>query len=791
MPGAWDAGVSEGEPLRIQPSMPLQRREPAPVEDRGREAWEAATPPQAGATGPVAVPAMRWDGRHGGAGGQAMGPPPQDHVEMWRRLLQPPSRRPAGKLEPVVPLPFHIQPGGTGFGDAGKFTPAPFRPQPGGTGFGDAGKFMPAPFRIQPGPTGLGDAGKFMPLHREPGPQQPAQKLPYDLRHGDSARQDPDAMAQKLPYDLRPGPADQHSLQQLLPAFPHRGLPDSHAVEQFLASRHHPGGDASAPPHLSEPQRPQGTPQPPPPPQQPPPQQAQPQQAPPRPPEHAPGLPPAPVSARPTADHAPQGGVAEKEDREQRLIEERAKARGERRRAAEAAAEEHRRHGEALERAHPGMRARHAALRQQAEAQEKALQQQFPGGPGSSPQAQAAWDALAQDTQRQSQALQQEAQQGHQQSRMQALEAAGAIQARLEKENAENPMGQHGIKDMLVGKKWLESPAEKEQRIQQSRQRQETIIAEEMRRHGLDPQHPGHRELLEDAKKFDWSDAVVPDDKGSGGVEHALKGIARSLLTGKDTTAEATRVLSNGALLVNPMLVQNTQAYTDAVNNSDASAEAKQAALDQLPAMQIRQAGQMVEALEKTPAGMPGEHFNTFVARRGADAQHGAWFQGLSKGEQAREYFMEQQNRGTLSVWTDYLATHLASGVTQVGAMGLGLLAMPLGKVPIAGEALSAAAGVVSDYAGSMTATTDAETGAGAGMRIGGMVTGMAPAAALTFLSGGSALGGALIAGGTAAGGQYAAGYAEAIRNGMTHEQAWKTQATGALATGVVTALLT
>jgi hypothetical protein len=424
------------------------------------------------------------------------------------------------------------------------------------------------------------------------------------------------------------------------------------------------------------------------------------------------------------------------------------------------------------------------------------------------PEAKAAFDALNKDFEEKATAITKEAdaaarakQQKQQELRGKAFDAAQAAKSEIAKQRAADPAAPHGLSDLLSISKWKKAftmtHEERSAEDSAQMQKQKAIIVEQMKKAGLDPENPEHQTFMEDAEKMDWSNAIIASDEKGGwggkmGAEHALKGITNMLASGKDdSTAEISRTLSDGTLMINPLLVQDDAGYKKAVEKADAKPEAKAAALKQLPELQIQQAAALLPALLDTPKATPGESYESFEKRRETDPEHGEWFKGLRDGEKVREYFKEQQNRGNLVNVIDYLGTQAMSGLLQAGTMVLGTAGIATGFIPKVGEAISQTAAEGSKIASSMTATTRQETGAGGALRTVGQIANMAPPLALVALSGGRTAPMLGLSGMQTAGSQYAQGYQEMRDKGATHAEAWKAQALPAVASGIVTAALT
>ena len=460
----------------------------------------------------------------------------------------------------------------------------------------------------------------------------------------------------------------------------------------------------------------------------------------------------------------------------------------------------------AIDEALPGAGKRFQDLEQDINNRRDALQLKYPDP--KTPEAKAAFEALDKDFKDKAGVITSEADSASKEhykatmeTRGKAFEAATAAKEQIAKERAADPNAPHGLSDLFSLDKWKKAfTLTHEDRAGadlKQYQRQKAIIAEQMKKAGLDPENDEHRTYMEDADKLDWSNAIIASDQKGGwggrmGAEHALKGIVNMLATGKDdSTAEISRQLTDGTLLINPLLVQDDEGYAKAVEKSDAKPEAKEAALKQLPALQLQQAAAMLPALLATPKATPGESYESFASRRAEDTQHGAWFTGLSDGEKVREYFKEQKNRGNLVNVIDYLGTQAMGGIVQAGTMVAGGVGIATGWVPVLGEASSQLAGYGSKLASSMTATTRQETGAGGVLRTFGQVANMAPPLALVALSRGKLAPMLAISALQTAGSQYAQGYEEMRAKGATHEEAWKAQALPAVASGIATAVLT
>ncbi|HEY1082990.1 MAG TPA: hypothetical protein VGE29_12035, partial [Prosthecobacter sp.] len=342
----------------------------------------------------------------------------------------------------------------------------------------------------------------------------------------------------------------------------------------------------------------------------------------------------------------------------------------------------------------------------------------------------------------------------------------------------------------------------------------EALRREAVKKTGLDPDNPDHVRLLEDGKKMDWTTGGQPvgESAGSGEVLAEVEAFGRnmiqSLTKGKwdVSRVENSRVLSNGAVVVNPLLLQNDEAYARAVQEAEAAPEAKKQAMAVLQDLQRGQAKALLPSLKSTPDLFPGEQFTDYAARR---AQAEPRFGALPEAEQARLYLREQMQRGRGARFADKMGTSILLGVGDVFTQVNGLAGMVTGTaagwVPGAekvSEFYSQGAADLGMLGAMVDESTEARTGTGALGRMAGGAARMLPGLAAQALvtrglrvnllpekAAKSVIFG--LAGAQTAGAQYASLYGQLRQQGAGPMEAWMRASGPAMASGLVTAGLT
>ncbi|MES2507451.1 MAG: hypothetical protein V4599_12160, partial [Verrucomicrobiota bacterium] len=347
-------------------------------------------------------------------------------------------------------------------------------------------------------------------------------------------------------------------------------------------------------------------------------------------------------------------------------------------------------------------------------------------------------------------------------------------------------------------------------RVQQqvrSEEEAEVLRRAAVKKTGLDPDNPEHARLLEDAKQMDWTAGgrQVGESAASGtGMAEAesLKNtMIQSLTEGKweVNRAENSRLLTDGSVVVNPLLIHDDAAYAKAVQEAQATPEAKRQAMDRLKDLQRGQAKALLPSLKSTPDFFPGEQFTDYAARR---AQEEPAFGVLPEAEQARLYLREQMQRGHGTRLADKLGTSLLLGTGDFFTQVNGALAIPTGGLPGVGEFFSQGAADLAMLGAMVDESTEARTGTGALGRVtGGVARMLPPLVAQALITRGLRVNvlpekaaKAVIyglAGAQTAGGQYAALYGQLRQQGAGPMEAWMSASGPAMASGLATAGLT
>ena len=298
---------------------------------------------------------------------------------------------------------------------------------------------------------------------------------------------------------------------------------------------------------------------------------------------------------------------------------------------------------------------------------------------------------------------------------------------------------------------------------------------------GLDPANYAHHTALADVRAADFSGTKkihIPE----GAPLRSAYSKAMEAKGGKPIWSDYVRTLSDGSVLVNPRFVQDNAHYAQAVDLADATPEAKAAAMAALPDLQLRHAATMLPMLRSMPS-VPG--IPTFQKWKDATKPTG------SDAEQARDYLQAMNARGFWSKIGDTTARNLIAGLSDIGTQTVGTLGLLSGS-----QTLSEAAAGWSRDASNFTAPLEAEGGNSSlvGSVLGQTARMAGPMAAMILVTRGLGAGmgtAAAIAGAQTAGSQYADAYNELREQGVSHDAAWKQTAPYALASGLVTALLT
>lgn len=300
------------------------------------------------------------------------------------------------------------------------------------------------------------------------------------------------------------------------------------------------------------------------------------------------------------------------------------------------------------------------------------------------------------------------------------------------------------------------------------------------------------RQLLDLHRKADWSRPLSGPEAQrdrADGITLLGRSVAAIASDSDDWSSlvEPVRTLPNGALTVNPGLYGSEKAYMAAVQAAPASPAAKEAARAAFPELQQQWAATVLPILqqEMNIPGLPS--FNAWSAEKKADPA----FAAKPEAQQALDYIAEVRSRGTAHKYLEIITRRLGSGLIQLGAAAVGILGMTTPPSAVMSESaawLNRKATAIGGATGSKGLGDDVW------QRSTGLLAELTPQIAAQIGTG--ALGGglktaAVVAAGQTAGMQYASTYDQLRQQGKTHLQAWTQSAPGALASGIVTGMLT
>ncbi|MDI1313281.1 hypothetical protein [Prosthecobacter sp.] len=208
------------------------------------------------------------------------------------------------------------------------------------------------------------------------------------------------------------------------------------------------------------------------------------------------------------------------------------------------------------------------------------------------------------------------------------------------------------------------------------------------------------RRAMEDQRRTDFATPLTQQghDQQAGIVNAGLRGIGFS---GHDQ--DTTRTLTDGSLAVNPSLTDDKAKFEKAIQDSNASPEAKEAALKSWPAQHEAWLTRATDTL-KANKTLPGVQdytewltSNTLAGHFSQKLPDGSLRQ-YTDNEKTQIYLDAMQNRSGVRKFMDMVSTSLVSGGGQVVAGLLGAEALlrngfqDLTGVNVGGQALSEAA---------------------------------------------------------------------------------------------------
>ena len=323
------------------------------------------------------------------------------------------------------------------------------------------------------------------------------------------------------------------------------------------------------------------------------------------------------------------------------------------------------------------------------------------------------------------------------------------------------------------------------------------VLDQEAAKYGVDARDLRHH--LEMQRLNDWSRAST--SYASREQENLVDSTLRSW-TGRGP-AETARVLPDGSITVNPTLGEDQATFDKAIQGTYSSPEAKEAARKLWPAYHDRWLTDATQTL-KNSKRVPGvEDYNEWLTH---NQLAGHFSETLPDGsvrpytdnEKTQLYLDAMKQRPGWLKLADNLGSSLIAGGGQIIAGGMGLAAMGAGGVEaltgldVGGRELSEAAADKAlenralTQSHELTGTTD-----GFGTRLISSVAQVLPSTVVSMVTGGGPARDAILGALQTAGGQYAETYANNIKNGMPHDEAFARSASAAAFSGVMSGFLT
>jgi len=305
------------------------------------------------------------------------------------------------------------------------------------------------------------------------------------------------------------------------------------------------------------------------------------------------------------------------------------------------------------------------------------------------------------------------------------------------------------------------------------------------------------RQAMEDQRRTDFATPLTQQgaDQQSGFFNGLRRGIGFS---GHDQ--DTTRTLTDGSLAVNPALTDDKAKFEKAIQDSNASPEAKAAALKSWPAQHDAWLTRATDTL-KASKTLPGvEDYNDWLTK---NTLAGHFSQKLPDGsvrqytdnEKTQLYLDAMKNRSGVRKFMDNVSTSLVAGGGQVVSGLLGAEALvknsfqDLTGVDVGGQAASEAAADMAQQNQALLQSHDLTgTIEGAGGRLVSNVVQAVPSIGVTVATGGTA--GLLVGAAQGAGSTYTDLLQYHIAQGATPEDAHKKAAGTAIASGAVSLAL-
>jgi len=291
----------------------------------------------------------------------------------------------------------------------------------------------------------------------------------------------------------------------------------------------------------------------------------------------------------------------------------------------------------------------------------------------------------------------------------------------------------------------------------------------EAKRLGIDPKEA--RTYMETRRRLDWSKPLTGE--AMEGSQELTRPLREKL--GITSMQEPTRKLPDGAILVNPILGGDEEAFKAAIEATEGTPAQKAEALKQWPALRRMYGDGLLTAFAKQSAF--GEDFTEW--RESGKAK------STDPVEQALQYQDEMKGRSIFRRWGDLIASNVTAGFMDVTQAALGSAGAITGS-----EFVSKLAAANAENADSLVNTQDQLSDTGLAGNIAATIARMAPGVAATVGTG-SLAGGMIFGGAQTAGMLYGDAYGKLRDEGKSHVEAWKSAAPASLAAGAMTAALT
>ncbi len=302
---------------------------------------------------------------------------------------------------------------------------------------------------------------------------------------------------------------------------------------------------------------------------------------------------------------------------------------------------------------------------------------------------------------------------------------------------------------------------------------------------GLDEKEA--RNYMETRRQLDWSSPLDPE-KAEKSAE--LTRPLREKL-GITDMLEPVRRLPNGAIIPNPVLGGDEEAFKKVIEAADGTPEQKAEAMKLWPSYRRQYGEGLLTAFAKQSAfGTDFNEWRDHLIEEDQKVGGKNGFAAMDAVDQALMYQEQMKGRSFFRRWADLIASNVTAGFMDVTQAVLGTTAALTGNIPVAGEGWSKLAAANAENAASLVNTQEQLSNTGLAGSIAGTIARMAPGVAATVATG-SMAGGMIFGGAQTAGSLYGEAYNTLRNEGKSHMEAWKASAPASLAAGAMTAGLT